>query len=102
MVESIPSFQVPLASSDATALEEPVIGEDFVALGVRVGGRSGLDRGTLQLYVLSLSDRRGALPGGNKYLGLPLARPYGVTTHGPYTVVSSDQGLRVLGDGRSK
>lgn len=91
--DGLPSFQQALAPDDGEGVAQALVGADFVTLAVRPA-----QRGPLRIYCLRLQDRSGALPDSRKFLPLPLLPPYGVTQSGAYTLISSLEGMTVLGD----
>ena len=93
VADGVPTFAQPLAPQDEMPVQSPVLGPDFLCFGLRPAGR-----GAFRLCVLRLQDRRGALPDGNKYLGLPGNGPYMLGTAGPYTVLAANEQLTILGD----
>lgn len=89
------AFVVPLGADGREVLATPQFGPDFVTFGVRPG-RGG---GGLRLFALRLRDRAGAFPGGQKFRAIDLPGTIdGMTTAGPYIVLSGAQGLQLLGD----
>ena len=101
-VDQGPSFAVPLKPDDGDIERTPQFGIDpdgnsFVSFGVRPRNPGGRFR----LYAINMDSRRGAFPGQNKTrpINSPGA-PHGMTANGSYTVLSTTQGLILLGDGR--
>lgn len=95
-----PSFRLPLAADDGDCERQPLFGQDlagnaFVAFGTRSPRGGGC-----KLYALRLPDRTAALPDGTRYRRLPTTDLFGVQSVGPYTVVSTADGLMVLGEGK--
>ena len=93
-VDEGPSFAVPLRPTDGDVEREPLFGDGFVTFGVRPR-RAGTP---FRLYAVDLSTRRGAFAGNTR--DRPVASrgvPHGMTGAGPYTVLSTTQGLIVLG-----
>jgi hypothetical protein len=71
----------------------PVIGETFLAAGVL-----GADSSRMELMVLRLADRKGALPDGRERLRLPdRGASTLIVAHDQYTICQAPQGLMVFG-----
>ncbi|MEC8652556.1 MAG: PQQ-binding-like beta-propeller repeat protein, partial [Planctomycetota bacterium] len=88
-------FAVPLRPTDGDVEREPQFGDGFVTFGVRPR-RAG---SPFRLYAVDLSTRRGAFAGSTR--DRPVRSrgvPHGMAGAGPYTVLSTTQGLIVLGD----
>lgn len=89
-----PTFLVPLGVDDGEIERGPLFGDDFVTFGVR-SARAG---GPFRLYAIDLATRAGRFAGDRKYrLVETRAAPHGMTAAGPYTVLSTAQGLLLLG-----
>lgn len=99
-----PTFAVPLKPDDGDIERTPQFGADasgrqFVTFGVRPR-RAG---GSFRLYAIDISTRRGAFPGNQKTRPVnSRGAPHGMTGSGPYTVLSTTQGLLLLGDKPAK
>ncbi|MFT4512458.1 MAG: outer membrane protein assembly factor BamB [Planctomycetota bacterium] len=99
-VDPGPTFAIPLKPDDGDIERTPQFGVDksgsrFVTFGVRPR-RAG---GSFRLYAIDITTRRGAFPGGQKTRAVKSrGAPHGMTGTGPYTVLSTTQGLILLGD----
>ena len=95
-VDEGPTFAVGLRPTDGDVEREPLFGDGFVTFGVRPR-RAGTP---FRLYAVDLSTRRGAFAGSTR--DRPVRSrgvPHGMTGAGAYTVLSTTQGLIVLGAG---
>ncbi|HEB54374.1 MAG TPA: hypothetical protein ENI87_14065 [bacterium] len=91
-----PSFALPLAPDDGDIMRTPQFGDGFVTFGVRPRRSNG----DFRLYAIDLQTRRGAFAGGIKHHGIAArGAPHGMSAVGPYTVLSTTQGLILLADG---
>jgi len=99
-VDPGPTFAVPLKPDDGDIERTPqfgtdAAGRDFVAFGVRPR-QSG---GSFRIYAIDLNTRNGVFPNEQKSRAVQSTNaPHGMTTVGPYTVLSTNQGLILLGD----
>ncbi len=92
--EAGPNFRYPLPNV-ARILQQPILGDGYLLIPLyRQGRRSPL------IKVLDLATRRGALPGGSDTLTLDAERPVTVHAHDGLLVVSSQDGIRLLGSPR--
>jgi hypothetical protein len=94
-VDGRPSFVIPLRPTDGDVERAPQFGDGFVTFGVRprTAGAS------FRVYAVDLETRRGAFEGNTKDRPVRSAgAPHGMTSSGPYTVLSTTQGLILLGD----
>ena len=90
-----PTFAVPLKPDDGDVERAPQFGDGFVTFGVRPR-RAG---GAFRLYAIDLETRGGAFPGAQKTRPVrSLGPPHGMAAAGPYTVLSTTQGLILLDD----
>lgn len=93
-VDDGPSFAVPLRPTDGDVEREPLFGDGFVTFGVRPR-RAGAP---FRIYALDLESRRGAFAGETR--DRPVRSrgvPHGMARAGALTVLSTTQGLLVLG-----
>ena len=103
-VDPGPTFAVPLKPDDGAIERTPQFGvsadgKPFVTFGVRPH-QSG---GAFRLYAIDVNSRRGAFPGNQKTRPVnSRGAPHGMTGTGPYTVLSTTQGLILLGDKPAK
>ncbi|MCA8973354.1 MAG: PQQ-binding-like beta-propeller repeat protein [Planctomycetes bacterium] len=88
----LPSFVESLNSEHGVIERQPQLGPDFLTFGVRPARP-----GPFRLYALGLADRKGAFPGGQKYVSLRTDPTYALTSVGPYTVLCCADYLVVLG-----
>ena len=89
-----PTFVVDLGADAGEVVPAPQFGMDFVSF-VTLPSRGG---GGARLFTLSLADRSGRLPGGRKSMRIDLGGSGdGMSAAPPYTVVTSGQGLLLLG-----
>lgn len=99
-VEPGPTFAVPLKPDDGDIERTPQFGIDasgrrFVTFGVRPRQAGGAFR----LYAIDINTRQGAFPGNQKTRPFKSqGAPHGMTGTGPYTVLSTNKGLFLLGD----
>jgi outer membrane protein assembly factor BamB len=94
-VEDGPSFAVPLRPSDGDVERMPLFGDGFVTFGVRARSAGQ----PFRIYAIDLESRRGAFAGNTKDRAVPSpGSPHGMTGVGPYTVLSTTQGLILLGE----
>ena len=93
-VDEGPTFAFPLRPTDGDVEREPLFGDGFVTFGVRPR-RAGTP---FRIYALDLERRRGAFAGETR--DRPVRSrgvPHGMAKAGAYTVLSTTQGLLVLG-----
>lgn len=93
-VDDGPTFAYPLRPTDGDVEREPLFGDGFVTFGVRPR-RAGTP---FRIYALSLDRRRGAFAGETR--DRPVRSrgvPHGMASAGTYTVLSTTEGLLVLG-----
>lgn len=94
-VDPGPTFAIPLKPDDGDVERSPQFGEDFVTFGVRPR-RAG---GAFRLYAINLKTRAGAFDRQRKTRPVQsLGPPHGMSAAGPYTVLSTTQGLILLAD----
>lgn len=94
-VEEGPSFAVALRPTDGDVERMPLFGEGFVTFGVRPR-RAG---SPFRIYAIDLNTRRGAFAGNTKDRAVRSSgSPHGMSGVGPYTVLSTTQGLILLGE----
>jgi hypothetical protein len=99
-VDDGPTFAVPLGRDDGEIERSPLFGDGFVTFGVRPAPRSP---GPFRVYAIDLLTQRGAFVGGTKYRHIDTqANPHGMTAAGPYTVLSTTQGLLLLSAGEQR
>lgn len=97
-VDAGPSFAVPLKPDDGDVERAPQFGKasdgsEFVTFGVRPR-RAG---GVFRLYAIDVKTRAGAFAGKQKTRPVrSLGPPHGMSAVGPYTVLSTTQGLILL------
>jgi len=97
-VDKGPSFAVALKPDDGDVERAPQFGKaadgtDFVTFGVRPR-RAG---GVFRLYAIDVKTRAGAFAGKQKTRSVQsLGPPHGMSALGPYTVLSTTQGLILL------
>jgi outer membrane protein assembly factor BamB len=103
-VDPGPTFVMPLKPDDGDIERTPQFGTDpsgrqFVTFGVRPR-RAG---GSFRLYAIDIATRRGVFPGGQKTRPVKTkGQPHGMTGAGPYTVLSTTQGLILLANKPAK
>jgi len=92
-VDELRAFAVPLRGLGQIE-REPQVGAEFVTFGVRSPrGDSGF-----QLFAIDLESHKGAFSGDRRFRTVPTrGAPGGMTAVGAYTVVSTTQGLLLLG-----
>lgn len=94
-----PTFAVPLSPNDGDIERTPQFGqspsgEPFLTFGVRPRKADG----SFHVYAIDLKSRRGAFADGRKSRPInSRGAPHGMTAIGAYTVLSTTQGLIVLG-----
>ncbi|GAB4140995.1 MAG: hypothetical protein Fur0037_07700 [Planctomycetota bacterium] len=96
--EGIGAFAQALTPQDEGFAPTPYVAEKHICYAVRPAGRQA----SLRLYAISIPDRRGVMPAGRKFLGLPGSGPYMLGTAGPYTVLATAERILILGDERNR
>lgn len=93
-VDPGPTFVVPLGADDGTVDQTPRFGDGFVTFGVRPRNAGGRFR----LYGIDLQTREGIFEGGSRYRFVRSpGSPHGMHAAGAYTVLSTTDGLILLG-----